>query len=448
MTRVRHAASETFYALRVRNYRLFFAGQIISASGTWMQTVAQAWLVLRLTGSGVALGVVTALQFLPMLVLGPLAGLVADRADKRRLLLVNQSIAAGLAVTLGVLVATEAVQLWMVYGLALGLGLVNAFDMPTRQTFVFEMVGPDRLHNAVSLNSIVMNTGRLVGPAIGGFVIATLGLALCFFLNAATFVAIIAALALMRPGELHTVEPAPRARGQLREGLSYVWRTPALRTPLLVMAVVGTLAYEFQVSLPLLAKFTFGAGAEGYGVLLSAMSLGAVLGGLGLASRLSPSHRTLGWAGLAFGTAIVLAASMPGLGATTAVMPLVGATSIVFITQANATLQLNALPTMRARVIALYGVAFLGSTFLGGPLVGWVGEILGGRAALLVGGIATLAASAAAWRSLRAPERAISAEAPRPTDLRPAPRPRWAARPRRAVPEVPEAAVAPEAGAA
>jgi MFS family permease len=424
VTRARRVAGETFSALQVRNYRLFFTGQIISGTGTWMQTVAQAWLVLRLTNSGVALGLVTALQFLPMLVVGPLAGVIVDRADKRRVLLISQAVAGSLALVLGLLVVTDAVQLWMVYGLALCLGMVSAFDMPARQTLVFEMVGSDRLHNAVSLNSIVMNGGRLAGPALGGVIIATMGLAVCFLVNAVTYLGVIAALVRMRPEEFHPSEVATRAKGQLREGFRYVWRTPALRTPLLLMAAVGTLAYEFQVSLPLLAKFTFGSGAEGYGLLLSAMSLGAVIGGLGLASRLAPSHSRLGRAGLAFGATIVVAALMPTLATTAMVMPFLGAASIVFITQSNANLQLTALPTMRARVIALYGVAFLGSTFIGGPIVGWVGEVLGGRAALLLGGIATLAASMAAWRSLataieaRQPAPAIPLHEDRPRSLR------------------------------
>lgn len=381
MTRVERATRHTFRALSARNYRLYIAGQVVSVSGTWMQTVAQAWLVLRLTGSGVALGVTTALQFLPMLVLGPWAGVIADRSDKRRLLLATQSAAGSLALVLGVLTATGAVQLWMVFLLALGLGLVNAFDMPARQSFVYEMVGPEHLTNAVGLNSTVMNAGRLVGPAVGGVVIATLGLATCFLLNALSYAAVLAALAAMRAGELHRTEPVARQHGQLLEGLRYVWVTPALRTPLLMLAVIGTLTYEFQVSLPILATFTFGAGAEGYGALLSAMSAGAVIGGLVLAGRMTPSHRGVGRAAAAFGLLVLLASGMPTLTTTAVVMPLVGAASIAVITLTNATLQLTADPQMRARVIALYGVAFLGSTPIGGPIVGWLGETLGARRA-------------------------------------------------------------------
>lgn len=413
MTRVRRVTRETFRALRVRNYRLFFAGQIVSVSGTWMQQVAQAWLVLQLTESGVALGLVTAAQFLPMLLLGPWAGVVADRTDKRRLLLVTQAAAATAATVLGLLVLTGAVQLWMVFALALWLGVANAFDMPTRQAFVFEMVGPHHLSNAIGLNSIVMNAGRLVGPAIGGTLIATVGLATCFLLNAASYGATLTALALMRSRELHRAEPAPRRRGQLREGIRYVWSTPSLRTPLLLVAVVGTLTYEFPVSLPLLSSFTFGAGADGYGLLLSAMSIGAVVGGLAVATRLTPSHGLLGRAGIAFGVAVLAASVMPSLGLTALVMPVVGAVSIAFITQANSTLQLSAEPAMRARVIALYGVAFLGSTPVGGPIVGWVAEVAGPRAGLAVGGVAAVLASAVAWRSLRAAELSPAAAARR-----------------------------------
>ncbi len=400
MSALRAATRHTFRALSTRNYRLFLAGQVVSVSGTWMQTVAQAWLVLQLTDSGVALGLVTAMQFLPMLLIGPWAGVVADRSDKRRVLLATQAVAGTLALTLGVLTATDAVELWMVYLLALGLGLTNAFDMPTRQSFVFEMVGKDHLTNAVGLNSTVMNAGRLVGPAIGGLIIATLGLAACFLFNAASYLAVIAALLAMRTSELHPAERVARERGQLREGLRYVWRTPSLRTPLLMVAVIGTFTYEFQVSLPILARFTFDAGAGAYGLLLSAMSVGAVVGGLVLAGRLSASHRHLGRAALAFGCLVLVASIMPTLGATAVALVFVGAASIAVITLSNATLQLTADPQMRARVIALYGVAFLGSTPIGGPIVGWVGEQVGGRAALALGGVAAIGAALVAWRSL------------------------------------------------
>ncbi len=399
-TRFHGAARRAFPALAVRNFRLYAFGQTISVSGTWMQSVAQAWLVLKLTDSGLALGLVTATQFIPMLLLGPFGGVVADRVDKRRLLQTTQVISGSFALTLAMLTLTGAVQLWMVFLLAFGLGVTSAFDMPARQSFVFEMVGAGNLTNAVSLNSIVMNAGRLVGPAVAGITIAVVGTGMCFLLNAVSYAATFLALRAMRADELEPVEQAPRARGQLRAGVRYVWSTPALRTPLLLMAAIGTFTYEFQVSLPILAEFTFDAGAGGYSLLLATMSIGAVVGGTVLASRMAPTHRRLGQAAFAFAGAVALAAVMPTLSLTAVVMPLVGATSIVFITQANATLQLTAAPDMRARVIALYGVAFLGSTPVGGPIVGAIGNALGGRVALLVGAAAALTAVALAWRSL------------------------------------------------
>lgn len=400
MTRFERATRDTFSALSAYNYRLFFFGQLVSVSGTWMQSIAQAWLVLELSGSGALLGLVTACQFLPMLVLGPFAGVVADRVDTRRLLVLTQSLAATLALVLGALTVTGAVRLWMVFVLALGLGLVNAFDMPGRQTFVLEMVGRDRLTNAVSLNSIVMNTGRLLGPAVAGAVIAAWGLGVCFVANGISYLAAIVALLVMRPHELLVGPKSERRRGQLAEGLRYVWSTPALRVPLLLMIAIGTLTYEFQVSLPLLAKDTFGTGAAGYGLLQSAMSLGAIVGGLGLAARARPTHRRLGLAAVGFGVATGALALAPSYGTALLLLVVVGAASILFITLANSTLQPTADPAMRSRVIALYGVAFLGSTPIGGPIVGWVGQVLGPRWGLALGAAAALIAAAACWRSL------------------------------------------------
>jgi MFS family permease len=315
MTRVKGAAHQTFRALGSHNYRLYFFGQIISVSGTWMQSVALGWLVLQLTGSGTWLGLVIAFQFLPMLVLGPMGGVVADRVDKRRFLFATQAVSGVLAAALGLIVLTGSVQLWMVFAFALALGIVNAFDMPARQTFVFEMVGPDLLTNAVTLNSVVMNGARIVGPAIAGVLIASVGIASCFLINGLSYLACIAGLALMHVADLVAAEPRPREKGQLREGFRYVWGDSSLRTPLLLMAAIGTLTYEFQITLPLIAQYTFGAGASGYGALTSAMGLGAVIGGLVAASRARPTRRKLGIAGIVFGTAVLLASVMPTFGA-------------------------------------------------------------------------------------------------------------------------------------
>jgi MFS family permease len=368
----------------------------------------------------VALGLVIAAQFLPMLVLGPWTGLVADRAAKRRLLLLTQSTAGVLALILGVLTLSGAVQLWMVYVLALGLGLVTAFDMPVRQTFVVEMVGPDLLANAVTLNSVLMNAGRLVGPALGGVLIAAVGIGWCFVLNALSYLAVLGAVASMNTSALNTVAPASRAKGQVREGFRYVWARPELRTPLLIMAVLGTLSYEFQVSLPLLAKFTFDAGAPGYGLLMSAMSLGAIVGGLAVAAVNNATHRKLGFAALALGSSTLVASALPSLGATLVMLPIVGASSIAFISMGNALLQLSSAPEMRGRVIALYGVAFLGSTPVGGPIIGWVGQTFGARWSLAVGGLAAVTVALAAWPSLRRANEATRASSS-PAPATPAP---------------------------
>ena len=391
----------TFASLNVRNYRLYLSGQAISLSGTWMQGVAQAWLVLQLTGSGTALGLVTALQFLPVLLFGPLGGVIADRVEKRRLLYVTQAAAGLLALVLGLLVATDLVELWMVYVLAAGLGVVNAIDNPTRQTFVLEMVGPDHLTNAVTLNSVMVNAARVVGPAVAGILIATVGLATCFLLNAASYLGVLAALVAMRAAELRPSERQARQKGQLRDGLRYVRRTPELLIPLLMMAVVGTLAYEFQVILPLMAKFTFDGGAGVYSAMSSFMGAGAVVGGLITASKKQASPTILARSTIVFGVVILAVAAAPTLPMAYLLLVFVGATSITFLARANTTLQLKAAPEMRGRVMALWAVAFLGSTPIGGPIIGWIGEHLGPRIGLGVGGVATVLAGAVGYRAMR-----------------------------------------------
>lgn len=402
MTRVNLAARRTFAALRFRNYRLYFFGQIVSVTGTWMQSVAQAWLVFELTHSGTWLGAVLSVQFLPVLLAGPWGGVVADRVDKRRLLLATQTVSLVLAGILGVLTVTNTVELWMVFVLAAGLGLVNAIDNPARQTFVLEMVGPDELTNAVSLNSVVVNAARVVGPAVAGVLIATVGIGQCFLLNAASYVAVIIGLVMMRPGDLFAGSPALRARGQLRDGLRYVWSTAELRIPLLMMALIGTLAYEFSVSLPLFAENTFHAGAGAFGAMSSMMGAGAVIGGLAVASggKGAPSFASLSGAAMAFGVLMLGLSASPNLPIAYAVLPIMGGASIAFIAMANSTLQLRADPSMRGRVMALYGVAFIGSTPIGGPIVGWIGQHYGARSAIAVGGAATVVAAAYGWALL------------------------------------------------
>ena len=399
MTALRAAVHQTFSSLRIRNYRLYFVAQLISVSGTWMQTVAQAWLVLRLTGSGVDLGIVVGLQFLPMLLFGPFGGLVADRMNKRRLLYATQTAGGLLALALGILVVSHTVQLWQVYLLAGLLGVVNVFDNPARQTFVMEMVGRDDLPNAVSLNTVVMNASRVVGPAIGGVVITLLGLGVCFFVNAASYIAVVVGLSMMRAVELHPTSPVERARGQIREGFRYVWRTPALRNTLLAIALIGIFAYNFTVTLALLAKVTFHGGAGTYSLLTSCMGIGAVVGGLIAAHHARPTPRLLQILALVFGALLAAVALAPTLLTAAIAITVMGAASIGFIATANATLQLTSAPAMRGRVMALYAMAFLGTTPIGAPLVGAIAQWTDPRVALLSGAVATvIAAALLMWR--------------------------------------------------
>src|SRR5579863_8001606 len=316
-------------SLRQRNYRLFFFGQLVSVAGTWMQTVAQSFVVLDLTHSGTQLGLTTAARFLPMFLFGPVGGVFADRMDKRRVLYLTQTLSGLLAAAFAVLVATGSLRLWGVYLLAIALGFVNVFDNPARQAFISEMVPPRDLANAVTLNSVAMNMARVFGAAVGG-VLAAIGLTLCFALNAVSFGAVLLSLALMSTAALYPARPASKQPGQIRAGLRYVKSTPALLIPLLMIAVVGTLAWEFQVSLPLMATHVFGRGAAAYGVMASVMGVGAVAGGLVSAARARPSGRALCLAAIGWGIAILAAAAVPSLPLELAALLFVGYGSITF----------------------------------------------------------------------------------------------------------------------
>jgi MFS family permease len=416
---LRAAGRRTFHSLRVRNFRLYFTAQLISVSGTWMQSVAQAWLVLHLSGSGVDLGIVVGLQFLPMLLFGPFGGLTADRVDKRRLLFVTQSAGGLLALVLGFLVVSHHVQLWQVYVLAGLLGVVNLFDNPARQTFMMEMVGRDDLPNAVSLNTVVMNASRVIGPAIGGLVITLFGLGTCFFVNAASYGAVITGLSMMRVAELHPTEQVPRSKGQIREGFRYVWRTPGLRNTLLAISLIGVLAYNFTVTLALLAKGTFHGGAGTYSLLTSCMALGAVSGGLVAAHRARPTPRLLQVLALVFGALMAAVACAPTLAIASVLIVLMGAASIGFIATANASLQLGSEPAMRGRVMALYAMAFLGTTPIGAPLVGAIAQWSDPRVAILTGAVATVvAAGLLMWRHEAGRRRSDRPDVGRATEAR------------------------------
>lgn len=416
MSRAGLALHRTFHALgHSRNFRLFFAGQAVSVTGTWMQMVASAWLVLRLSGSGVALGIETALAFGPVLLLGAWGGSLADRHDKRRLLMAAQAASALLALALFAIVATDVARLWMVYALAFGQGVVTAIEQPTRHSFVAEMVRPGDLANAISLNSAVMTGTRIVGPALAGALIAGVGMEWCFLLNAVSFLGVIGALRAMRTGELRP-QRAEREGPAIREGLRYVWRTPELRRPLVLMATLYLFSFNYAVLMPLFAERTFAGDAGTLGTLLSVMGGGSLAGALALAGRAAPSERRLALAAAAVGVVTVLVAFAPTLDAAIVAMVPLGFASIVFMTTANSTLQLSARPEMRGRVMALYGMVFLGSTPIGGPISGWVGEHLGARAGFALGGAVAIATGAVGlWLlSRRAGAEAIELERRRP----------------------------------
>jgi MFS family permease len=419
VSKVKLGAQRTFRSLRIRNYRLFFFGQLVSVSGTWMQQLAQDWLVLRLTNRSLPVGITTALQFAPVLVLGVWGGLIADRLDKRKLLLATQATMATLALALGILTATGAVRLWMIYLLALLLGCATSFDMPARQSFVTEMVGSEHLGNAVGLNSAVFNAARIIGPAAAGVMIGVLGIAPAFIINAVSYLAVMGSLWRMDPLQLYRQAPVERSRGQVREGLRYVWATPTLRWTILLMGVVATFGLNFRVALPLLSRFTFHGGPSLYGVLASLMAVGSVAGALTAASRSRPTQALLLWSVAGFGvSALVMGFLTTPLLAGILLLP-VGFFSIAWISTANTTVQLGSAPEMRGRVMSIYGLVLLGSAPLGALLIGWMSEQWGPRSTLLLAGATGLIAGGVAFlvrpgRTRRVSDEQVTAGAPQP----------------------------------
>jgi MFS family permease len=380
-----------FSSLGIRNYRLYFTGQLISMAGTWMQSIALAFLVLHLTGSGTDLGLVTAARFLPLLLLSPFGGVIADRVDKRRLIFLTQALSGLLAGVFSVLIATGEIRMWIVYLLSLTLGCVTVFDNPSRQSFIPETVPRTQLANAVTLNSVSINVARVLGAAVGGTVVAAVGFATCFALNGVSFLAVIVTLALMRPSELFTPERAKKEKGQIRAGMRYAFGTPELLIPLVLITVIGTLAWEFQVTLPLVATHSFHGGARTYGVMASVMGVGAVVGGLISAYRGQAKRATgMAVAAIGWGVAILAASAAPTLPLELVAMLFVGYGSITFNSLAKTTLQLAAAPAMRGRVMALWALAWGGSTPIGGPIVGWIGQEIGARWSLVAGGLPTV----------------------------------------------------------
>lgn len=381
----------TFRSLHVRNFRLFFAGQLISQCGTWMQTIALGWLVLQLShNSGFAVGLVLALQFIPTLLFGAWGGVIADRFDKRTVLFYTQFAMAAVAVLLAAVDITGVVQLWMIYVIVFAFGMALAVDNPTRQSIVPELVSSSELPNAIGLSSAVFQLARILGPALAGVLIVAVGTGVCFALNAVSFVFIIAALLMMRPADLNREAPLGREKGQLRDGLHYVWRTPELRSLLLLTLVVGIFAINSPVVLPLLAKITFGGNAAVYSWLTIAMGAGAMFGALCVANVTQARGRLLFATGMTFGVAICVASLAPTLGLFIALLVIVGAGQISFLATCNSLLQLISDPTMRGRVMAVYTITLLGTTPIGGPLIGWVSEQFGPRWGFAIGGIATI----------------------------------------------------------
>ena len=394
--RVGAAVRRTFSSARSsRNFRLYLIGQIVSSAGTWMNFTASSWLVLKLSGSGTALGVNAALSFGPVLLLGPFGGVLADRFNKRRILVATQAAYAVIALLIFALVIAGVIidvrQLWMIYALSLASGIVTAFDNPARQSFYVEMVGEEALTNAVSLNSAAFTGSRIVGPAIAGALIATVGIAWPFLVDGVSYVAVIVALMAMRPDEMHEQRRTTRERGHLRAGLRYVRETPELRRPLLILAVVFTISFQFQVLVPLLAERVFHGDAGTFGALSAVAGLGSFLGAITMAHRNQrPSMRALALLVIGFGAALVLVGAAPVLAVAFALMVPLGYVAMAFMITGNTMLQLNARPEARGRVMALYGAIFLGSTPIGSPAMGWFADQFGVRSGFFLGGAASL----------------------------------------------------------
>lgn len=400
MTRLRLTAADTFRSLHVRNFRLFFGGQLVSQVGSWVTLVAQTLLVLSITDSGVALGVLAAAQFGPVLVVGPWAGLLADRSDKRRLLLVVSLVSMMQSLALAALVFAGSPPVGAIYALAVVGGITVAFDNPARRSIVAEMVDTGDINNAVSLNSALMTASRVVGPALAGLLVATVGFAWCFLVDGLSYIAVIVGLWLIRSEELRRPPVTVRARRQVREGLRYVRTVPELWVPLAMMAIIGTLSYNFQTVFPLFATRDLGGTGSTFTLLFSVASVGALVGALLAARRKQITVRTVSHAALAYGVSLSLMALAPTVGVALVLAVLLGLSSIAFLTASTAIVQIEAAPAMRGRVLALQAMLFLGSTPVGAPIVGWVSEHLGARYGIAVGAAAALGAGT--WGLLRA----------------------------------------------
>ncbi len=422
MTRLRLAAHDTFRSFGIRNFRLFFGGQLISQVGNWLTLVAQTLLVLRLTNSGYALGALAAAQFGPVLVLGAFAGLLADRSDKRRLLINVQILAMVQSFVLGALAFMDRPPLVAIYLLATVSGVATAFDNPARRSFVVEMVPEKHINNAVSLNSALMTGSRVLGPALAGLLVSTVGFGWCFLLDGLSYVAVLVAFWRMNPAELRQAPVTPKGKGQIREGLRYARSIPELWVPLVMTAVIGTLAFNFQTVLPLFTTRDLHGTDVTFTWLLSVVSVGSLIGALASARRTSIDVRTVSRNAVVFGVGLALLTFAPGQPSAFAIGFVVGLGSILFMTAATAITQLAADPSMRGRVLALQAIVFLGSTPIGGPIVGAVAESFGARYGIAIGAIATLGAAGYGFFTVRAGQPVPGSETqaiPIPADVTP-----------------------------
>ena len=389
------SATGTFRSLRGFNYRVWAGGALVSNVGTWMQRTAQDWLVLtQLThNNAAAVGVVMGLQFGPQVLLLPLTGFAADHCDRRKLLMATQAALGALALGLGILTVTGLVALWHVYLFAFALGCVTAFDTPARQTFVSELVGEDGLANAVALNSTSFNAARMIGPAIAGVLIAGVGTGWVFLINAASFIAVLCSLGLLRAGELHRGGRAERTKGSLAEGFRYVWKRPDLKAVLLMLFLIGTFGLNFPIFISTMAVTVFHAGAGQYGLLTSVMAIGTVAGALLAARRGKPRIELLSAAAALFGCGLALAAIAPNYPVFGAALVVIGVCAQTVTTSTISLVQLSTEPIMRGRVMALLLAIALGGTPIGAPIVGWVANTFGPRWALGVGAASGFAAA-------------------------------------------------------
>ncbi|MFS8199376.1 MFS transporter [Streptomyces sp. CWNU-52B] len=385
--------SSMFSSLKIRNYRLFFTGQVVSNTGTWMQRIAQDWLVLSLTGSSAAVGFTTALQFLPMLLFGLYGGVLVDRLPKRPTLLATQAAMGLTGLALAFLTLTGHVQVWHVYVAAFAVGLATVIDNPARQSFVAEMVGPGQLQNAVSLNSANFQSARLVGPAVAGLLITGVGTGWAFLLNGLSFVAPIAGLLMMRSSELTQVVRTPRGKGQLREGLRYVAGRPELIWPIVLVGFIGTFGFNFPVWLSAYADDVFHAGAGAYSLFNTLMAVGSVAGALLAARRGTARLRVLIAAAVAFGVLEIVAALVPSYWLFALLMVPIGMAGLTVNVTANTAVQMGTDPAMRGRVMALFMMVFMGGTPLGAPVVGWITDAYGPRMGFAVGGVVSALAA-------------------------------------------------------